>query len=405
MKFDFGLPHSTHVLFFGTTGLSILQNYINEVDYVVYENPRERINIWVALLALLLGRTSEVGYYKTFLKLFRPKYAITMEDNSLIFYSTKLLRPNCLTLAVQNGLRGNLANTELSSFSSDLRNRTSEGYGTDVIATLGTSGTKFYRSIFEDPKTEIEQVGSLKNNALAHAADTGEPRLIMISTFPNLGENKGWDHERWKVDIAAYSRSRAITFENLYLIESRLAEVCAQVAAEANFSFVVLGKRPNSQPAEFEYYSKLLAQHQWTYHPAKDQGSSYCFVKSSDVIVSTDSTLGFELLSRGFKVALVTARMHAAGFSDVDEVTLTSLVDLPRRGSFWTDDSSESEIRRVIQFVIEASGPLWNLEASSVKSSVIEFDPENHRFCALLDRMGIKNSGPGLWKHSLIPHN
>jgi surface carbohydrate biosynthesis protein len=227
----------------------------------------------------------------------------------------------------------------------------------------------------------------------------------MISTFPNLGENKGWDHERWKVDIAAYSRSRAITFENLYLIESRLAEVCAQVAAEANFSFVVLGKRPNSQPAEFEYYSKLLAQHQWTYHPAKDQGSSYCFVKSSDVIVSTDSTLGFELLSRGFKVALVTARMHAAGFSDVDEVTLTSLVDLPRRGSFWTDDSSESEIRRVIQFVIEASGPLWNLEASSVKSSVIEFDPENHRFCALLDRMGIKNSGPGLWKHSLIPHN
>jgi surface carbohydrate biosynthesis protein len=405
MKFDFGLPHSTRVLFFGTTGLSILQNYINEVDYVVYENPRERINIWVALLALLIGRKSEVTYYKAFLKLFRPRFAITMEDNSLTFYSTKLLRPSCITLAVQNGIRGNLSNDRQSNFSSDLQESLTKGYGVDAIATLGASGTRFFESVLDAATTQITEVGSLRNNALKHSTESSNPRLIMVSTFPNLGENTSWDRNRWENDIAAYSCSSAITFESLYQIESKLAAICAQVALETNYPFVILGKRPKSQPAEYEYFSESLAQHQWAFHPAKDQASSYSFVKASDVIVSTDSTLGFELLSRGLKVALVTARMQTAGYPSLDEVTLKSLVGLPPRGPFWTDDSSDFEIKRVIQYAIGISSPQWEMEISTIKNKVVAFDPGNHRFCALLDRMGIKNSGPGYWKQSLIPRN
>lgn len=405
MKFDFRRPRRTQLLFFGNTGLSILRNYIDEGDYVVYENPRQRINFWVALFAIPLGRKSELTYYKAFLKLFRPKCAITMEDNSLTFYATKLFRPECKTLAVQNGIRGTLSNHECSSFSADLQSKTAIGYGADVIATLGKSGTNFFKAIVKESATRIVEVGSLRNNALPHAMKVATPRLVMVSTFPNVGEDKDWDRESWKHEIAGYMGPQSITFESLYRIESVLAAVCAQVAAEVNYAFVILGKRPSSQPAEFQFFSDTLIDYQWTYQPASDQASSYVFANTDDVIVSTDSTLGFELLSRGLKVALITARMQVAGLHEVDGVTLSSLVGLPRRGAFWTDDSSQSEIRRVIQFVVGTPKSDWDVETSSIRNSVVDFDPGNQRFCTVLNTLGIKNSGPGYWRESLIPTN
>ncbi|MEN9286682.1 MAG: hypothetical protein RIS39_674, partial [Actinomycetota bacterium] len=79
------------LVYFGRIGLGILRNYVTETDVAIYENPREHLNVWVALRMLLSRDLSEFSYYRAFLRWRKPKFVITMEDNNTLFYATKLL--------------------------------------------------------------------------------------------------------------------------------------------------------------------------------------------------------------------------------------------------------------------------------------------------------------------------
>ena len=49
MRLDFSFPRRVRLVYFGRIGLGILRNYVTEADVAIYENPRERLNVWVAL--------------------------------------------------------------------------------------------------------------------------------------------------------------------------------------------------------------------------------------------------------------------------------------------------------------------------------------------------------------------
>ena len=105
MKVSFIWPRQYRVVYFGITGQSLLRTYIAEDDATIYVGPRTRLNIWVALTALVAGWWGIRGYYRAFLLLTRPTFVITLEDNALEFYLSKKYRPSCTTICIQNGRR------------------------------------------------------------------------------------------------------------------------------------------------------------------------------------------------------------------------------------------------------------------------------------------------------------
>ncbi|MEY3615276.1 MAG: hypothetical protein RLZZ518_277, partial [Actinomycetota bacterium] len=96
-KFSINRPKHCRVVFVGATGESLLRNYITETDIVVYRGPQKDINIWIAFRALIMGSWSIRGYYKAFLRLTKPDFVITFEDNALEFYLTKVFYSPCTT--------------------------------------------------------------------------------------------------------------------------------------------------------------------------------------------------------------------------------------------------------------------------------------------------------------------
>lgn len=404
MKVNFSFPRHTKLVYFGRIGHGILRNYITEMDAVVYENPRERLNFWVALRMMFSGSRSEFAYYRAFLSMYRPQVVITMEDNNITFYATKKVLPGCKTIAIQNGER--MSHSADTSFRSDLQRLSRNGYDADVILTQGGLGTLFYRSALPTTRVQLVEAGHVMNNALsARVTEFGmhPRRLVFVSKYPNRGS--GANDPSWDSDIVTYIQNTPLTAAKYYSIESIVARTCAQVAKELSLQFVVLGKRPKWQVGEYNFFSKHLAGFDWEYSPSDNQASSYETVTSDDIIVNVESTLGYELFSRGLRVVFVSARMHAAGYPHITEYQFGYPLIADGRGPYWTNEPSEDEIRRVLQFGIETKTEEWSQATQLARVTLFKFDPGNTILCRVLDDAGIANTGPRSWTRELIPAN
>jgi surface carbohydrate biosynthesis protein len=197
----------------------------------------------------------------------------------------------------------------------------------------------------------------------------------------------------------------ALTAKQYYNVEGIVARICAAIASEQSLKFVVLGKRPAWQVGEYNYFAEHLQGLSWQYLPSSNQASSYEAIRQSDVIVNVDSTLGYELFSRGLRVAFVAARMHAAGHPEIVEQRFGYPLLKESSGPFWTSEASDSEIRRVITTAISVNEEQWLKMTDSARQMLFQYDRGNSQLCSELDALGIKNSGPRLWTRELIPLN
>jgi surface carbohydrate biosynthesis protein len=356
---------------------------------------------------MLLSRDlSEFSYYRAFLRWRKPKFVITMEDNNVTFYATKVVMPECTTLAIQNGVRNAHSHSADSNFKTELQQLNQKGYDADVIGTLGGLGSKFFNEALPNSRVKLVEMGHVMNNALSVSGegDSKSPRrLVFISKFPNRGVS-GVDNE-WDSKVIFYMHHAALTAKQYYNVEGIVARNCAAIANEHAMKFVVLGKRPAWQVGEYNYFAEHLRGLSWQYLPSSNQASSYEAIRPSDVIVNVDSTLGYELFSRGLRVVFVAARMHAAGHPEIVEQRFGyPLLEEPA-GPFWTSEATDTEIRRVVNTAISVSEEQWIKIADSARQMLFQYDRANTRLCTELDRLGIQNSGPRLWTRELIPLN
>jgi len=404
MKLDFSIPRRVRLVYFGRIGLGILRNYITETNATIYESSRIRLNIWVALRMLLSGKRTEFAYYRAFLRWAQPHAVITMEDNNITFYATKVLAPTCKTIAVQNGVRNAHSHATDSDFKHDLQRLNKEGYDADTIATLGGLGSNFYRDALPSSRAQLVEVGHLMNNALTLGSAPGTARrLVFISKFPNRGA-AGVDPE-WNSKIIVYLGEAGLTAQQYYNIESIVARTCAIIARERALPFVVLGKRPAWQVGERSFFAKHLADLPWEYLPSTHQASSYESIRPNDIIVNVDSTLGYELFARGLRVAFVAARLHAANHPEILGHRFGYPLITDASGPYWTSEASDSEIRRILETVISVSDEEWSTLTRTARRMLFHFDQGNTLLCRELDRLGIANTGPRLWTRELIPRN
>jgi len=406
VKVDFALPRRTKLVYFGRTGHGILKNYITEENFIVYENPRENLNFWVALRMLFSGRRSEFAYYRAFLRLYRPQVVITMEDNNITFYATKVILKSCKSIAVQNGLRINLSHSRDSTFRTDLQRLSRLGHDADVIVTQGGLGSAFYRSALPNSTGELVEAGHLMNNAIpleGIGRFESPKRMVFVSKYPNLSlANSTVD---WHSQVMVHLNETGLTAAEYFRVDEIVARACALIAREHSLPFVVLGKRPRRQTSEYEFFARHLTGLEWTYLPSDSQDSSYESLRPGDVVINTDSTLGYELLARGLRTAFISARLSTAGHPEVRDFEFGHPVITQAHGSFWTNDSSDSEIRRVLKFVMWAEQSEWSEQIKFVRESIFQYDPGNKIFCEILDRVGIANTGPRSWTRELIPAN
>jgi surface carbohydrate biosynthesis protein len=394
IRIEFRWPQQHRVVFIGSTGESLLKTYVAEDDINVYVGPRKKVNIWVAIVAALSGRWGVRGYYRAFLRVTKPKFVLTFEDNALEFYLTKMFYPSCITACIQNGRRDTYSTTSQQNIWESIRQVAAPEHTPDIVFSHGEPWSTYYRSALGNA-AQVKAVGSVRNNAINLVTRHESPRVLFVSSFPNLGPAGTLADASDK--ILGYWQAQALTFGNFYRAEGLVAAAAAENAKALGLKFCVLGKRPAWQQGEMKYYENILRDQPWDYLPAESKSSTYERVFLNDIIVNIDSTFGYEMFARGIRVAFIGCRMQTAGFPQVRDCEFAYPLVTEPTGVFWTQTDSPAEIQRVVTTVASMSISEWDVATRDLRASVMPFDPGNRELCSVLTELGIKTHGPRTW--------
>ena len=386
-NFSFASLKRKQVALVDASGISILNKYVPDNDLSVIDI--EQLNFFAALRMLAAGKKSFFDYTVAYIKTFKPQFVFTFIDNNIDFYKFSAIFPKVKFIAIQNGLRSNYANQINNGYfdllESESANNRLSAY---AICVLGSNeGDKYSKYI------QAKQIitGSLKNNLIENQIEPKEHFDIVYVS----------QHAPFEIpnsEMKFFFGSKFITSSEFYAVEEYIVRFLVTRCNRTGQSFAVLGKRSDSSPFEREFFDSAAAPHTVRFIPRTSDVSTYEFCNSASLIVTTDSTIGFEFLARGKKVAFLSARIDAIDHVLSQEVHDTDFgfpLELGTTGPFWTNAANESEFERVIGSVQSMSDAQWATAISPYNDVLMAYQPGNSAFIQMLRSEGIPMTNEG----------
>ena len=374
-------PKPVDIVQIHNDGNEILAKYVDRSSISVVDP--SKLNFWILLKCIFTAKFHMQGYAVEVIKIQRPRVVITFIDNDTNFFLLKQLAPSPSYIAVQNGLRHNYAYAYGDGFVDRLRNAGGKNQlSADVICTFGKSSS----ALFEDNiRASTLVVGSLKNNLVqVSAPDNLEYDIVFMS------QHAPFDLTNREETI--YLNDSSISIHEFYEIETTVAKFLAQYCTERSLRFAVSGKRGSEDVFEHQFFADAIGELPYTFLPRIDMYSSYANGFNSRLVVVVDSTMGYELLSRGRKVAFFSARIigQPRGVNDSRDTCFGYPNAYPDSGSFWTNNPDTDEYSRILNSLLGMTDTEWAAQIQPYTDELMAFRPGNTEFIQMLKDKGIQ---------------
>ena len=351
-------PSQSEVLIFDSCNQDILMQFLNPWKPAVLHVRGEEINMKVLLKSLFRSGNREDAYVDCFIEKTRPRLVVTFMDNHSGLHSIAARNPNITTLFLQNGMRN-------SKIFERLESRISSGDSLKVnyMMTFGDYVGTEYAKYIEGCAIPM---GSVLNNHVPRLKKQQTGVIAFISQ---------WDLcDPWK----SY-------FEQA----SGLILQCLVSYAKENGKKLTIIPRNRKQDNLFrqekDFYRGLMGSEP-EFYESKDFCSGYQAVDSAEVVVTLNSTLGFESIARGNKTAHFSMRPENLGYALHDDVN-PLLHGLLGEGLFWTDKTDFDSFIRILGYLFEVDDLQWKKDVEATNfSSLMFYDPGNKRFKSILEK-------------------
>ncbi len=231
-----------------------------------------------------------LNYHISLIKFINPKYIITFIDNNISFYNLKKYFPSIKFICIQNGNRLSLGN-----FGDNKKQVT------DLIKKKFSVDTYFVQDNFSKSflsryiKSNYHVIGSFKNNMVKLQKANKNKDILYISQWRNTKSvfinGKYYPYKIWnktEIDLLKklinYSKERKI-FLNI--------------------------KLTSKDKNEIKFYNSLLKNSLKAFKYIKyseNLKKNYSILDKYNLVVTVDSTLGFESMMRGIKTVFYSTR-------------------------------------------------------------------------------------------------
>ena len=364
-------------------GYDLLVRYADPKTILVVDS--SRFNIWILVRCVFLRRFNMIGYIQTVIEIVKPQLVITFIDNDPSFYTLKPLIPGPSFIAVQNGLRHNYSYAQKNGLVDlFLDAKKKSVLAADLICTFGNNSSKFFTKYVESTTLVT---GNLRNNDLAITSPKKTDFDIVFMS----------QHAPFDVSTSSevvYLNDSSISIQDFYKIESDVAKFLAQYCQEQSLKFAVSGKRGPEDSFESDFYTKAIGGLPYTFLPRLNQTSSYENAYRAKLVVVVDSTIGYELLSRGKKVAFFSARKIGSS-QDQDQNKDTCFgypSEYPDSGPFWTNQPDGNEYTRILDGLFAYSEADWSLLYKQYTEDLMALRPGSPEFVGALKALGVAST-------------
>jgi surface carbohydrate biosynthesis protein len=303
----------------------------------------ESINLAVVVRALPKFRLGALAYLEAYIDAVAPVLVLSRADNNPMLWQLKRRRSVAYTVAlVQNGWRLNI------EFEMPDLLRPAGPHGPWRVDRVFSMGSTWAAQVHRRVPAAGVPAGSILVNMIPRPGPsvTG---VALVSTFRPEYPRRGLDlGESLYQGLGAYMRRHQLHLN---------------VAGFAG---------PDGRGGEVAFLSARLPDGLWSLRSRESRWSSYDTLMMAGTVIVDQSTLGYEALVLGKRVGFVGAmewcrETHRFG----------KPLEFGEKGPFWTDDPSEAEIERILDYLLSVSDEQWEKDSGWIRDQLIVHDHGN----------------------------
>jgi surface carbohydrate biosynthesis protein len=377
----FHFPRPVAIVQIHIDGSEILTQYV-DLNSISVVDP-SGLNFWILLRCLVRGKFHMLEYSAEVIRVQQPRVVITFIDNDTNFYLLKSLNPSPVYIAVQNGLRHNYAYAYRSGFIDHLvKAGGKDRLSADLICTFGKGSSLLFEN---NIRTKTLVTGNLKNNSM-EIATPGKTEYDIVF----MSQHAPFDLVNREETV--YLNESSVSIQDFYKVEGAVANFLAQYCQEHSLRFAISGKRGVEDSFEHRFFAQAIGELPFVFLPRMDPQSSYVNAFNSRLAVVIDSTIGYELLSRGRKVAFLSTRIIGEPRSvSKDRDTCFGYPNTySDSGVFWTNNPDPDEYSRILNSLLGMTDTEWAQQIQPYTEELMAYRTGNFEFIQMLKSEGIQ---------------
>ena len=342
IKLRFDLPKPKKILQYDELQSDFLKKIIKR-DFNIMPRHKTEIYFWIFIKQIFFFNFTFLTYFKNYIKITSPKIVINLIDNDFSFYKFKDHFKGVYFISVQNGVRpptNSIFKKKKSAFFKSLK--------CDYFFVFN----KYYANEYK--KTIISEyhvLGSYKSNVVKINRTKYKGRYLFLS--------------RKKIN-PKFLYLMALYFKN----------------SNKKLDILLKGKNHNDQKIEIEFYKKFFNSN-CIFHKCYTIEKSYNVVDKFENIIFTNSTLGYEAISRKKKVAIFPLKK---------DKTYREYFGWPKKNQkkdnfFIAKKLTYSEIKRVLDNVYNCKQAKWDQKYYRNIRDLMYFDKNNSQLTKVINKI------------------
>ena len=352
----FSKPKKKDILIFDSDLSDYILHYLDKDKVHVLDNRYkqrvgQKINIFIIIKMILKFKLSSYEYFKTYLSYISPKLILTLIDNNKTFYKLKEMYPLAKVMLIQNAWR----TADFNDIFKDLDLLRKSKLKCDLILSYNKHVGEKFKTFLHG---EIMPIGSFRSNFNLKKNLNKKYDFLYISIFrdPNCMFDT---HFKLLKTMNEYFSSKK---EKLYVLGS-------------------LGTTPNKEKL---FYDKYLKDTDYVFIPRGKKRPTYDIVDQSNIILTVESTLGYEAFARGNKVAYFSIRKDSYPDNTAKFGWPANKED---NGPFWVNSTDLITFKKIINFLENINQNEYSKILKDHTSDLIEYDEGNKKFNEIVNKI------------------
>ncbi len=385
-KLSWDAPAKTDVVVFDRYATQGILPLLAGIRFSVFENQGHKLNVPTILRMLAKLHFSWIDYCATYIALCDAQVVVTGIDSNPLFYRLKHRLPGVKFVAVQNGIRGTGSPVRGGDLWTALRTETSITPSVDVIATFGPAHSEQYKRHISCSTIEI---GSARNNQIPiHVRDNSSTRnrIGLISNFDGLPHDDIFLEEQASRAIM-YLENRPVSAKDYFAADAQTATMLAEICQQNDWDLCIIGRRTSSFPAERRFFERACGALPFRFISKYSEESSYKELDQMNLVVSVDSTLGYEMIARGQRVLFLPLRAKLLGGVEAEQFRFGFPYSFPDEGPFWLSTLETGRVSSRITQLLSLSNEQWTSMSLFVLENLMGNDPGNTKLANVISEV------------------
>ena len=339
IKIRFDLPVPKKILQYDELNSNVLKKVIKK-DFNVIPRHKPEIYFWILIKQIFFFDFTFLTYFKNYIKFTSPKIVINLIDNDYSYYKLKEHFKEIYFISIQNGVRPKTIPKLKKKFKGNLE--------CDYIFGFNNYYIKEYKKIINSKYCVL---GSIKNNIV-------------------------------KVNKTKYKKS--FLFISRKEINPKLLNLLALYFLKSKKKLNILLKSKNliDQNKEINFYKKFFNKNCF-FHKTNSFDKSYKIIDKFENIIFTNSTMGYEAISRKKKVVVL-----ALGKNEIYKEYFGWPKKNKNSNNFFSAKKLKyDEIRRVLNNVYNCKQSDWDKNHYKNIKDLMFLDKNNSKLIAIINNI------------------